>query len=366
MFRRACFAPRVEALHIMELVSTPKNPIPLGASSGYLDIRKGLRLRYASWQSALRERRGTVCIFPGRNEFIEKYFEVVGELRRRGFAVAVLDWRGQGGSSRLTRSPIKGHVMDFADYEEDLNYFMKGVVLPDCPAPYFALAHSMAATVMFKAATKRGCWFNRMVMTAPMIKILGLPMSQGLCQQLCDGLTLFGFGKQAVPGHDKENWSSEVFEGNPLTSDRERLFRNIAVLHAAPGLAAETPTIGWLKAALGAMAELANDKFAPRIRIPSLMVAAGDDQIVSSKAIEDFASRLRAGSQLVLRGARHEILQERDSIREQFWAAFDAFVPGVAMSKASSHSGGGGARWPDGERSREIRLRAGERGSLLA
>ena len=68
----------------MDLVSTPKNPIPLGASAGYLDIRKGVRIRYASWQSALRQRRGTVCIFPGRNEFIEKYFEVVGELRRRG------------------------------------------------------------------------------------------------------------------------------------------------------------------------------------------------------------------------------------------------------------------------------------------
>jgi len=56
---------------------------------------------------------------------------------------------------------------------------------------------------------------------------------------------------------------------------------------------------------------------------------------VSSKAVEELAVRLRAGSQIVLRGARHEILQERDAIREQFWAAFDAFVPGVAMSKAS-------------------------------
>jgi lysophospholipase len=318
----------------MDLVATPKNPIPLGASSGYLDIRKGVRVRYASWQSALRERRGTVCILPGRTEFIEKYFEVVGELRRRGFAVAVLDWRGQGGSSRLTRNPLKGHVNDFADYEEDLNHFMKGVVLPDCPAPYFALGHSMAATVLFKASTKRGCWFSRMVMIAPMIKIMGLPMSQTACAQLADVLTLFGFGKRAAPGRDKEYWSSEVFEGNPLTSDRERFFRNIAVLHAAPGLAVEPPTIGWLKAALDAMAEIGSDKFAPRIRVPALMVAAGDDQIVSSLAIEDFASRLRAGSQIVLRGARHEILQERDSIREQFWAAFDAFVPGVAMSKA--------------------------------
>jgi lysophospholipase len=318
----------------MDLVSTPKNPIPLGGTSGYLDIRKGVRVRYASWQSALRERRGTVCIFPGRNEFIEKYFEVVGELRRRGFAVAALDWRGQGGSSRLTRSAIKGHVRNFADYEEDLAYFMKGVVLPDCPAPYFALAHSMSATVLFKAATKRGNWFSRMVMTAPMIELMGLPMSQGLCARLADGLTLFGFGKQGVPSK-KDYWSSEVFEGNLLTSDRERFFRNVAVLHAAPGLAVGPPTIGWLHAAFEAMEELGNEKFAPRIRVPALMVAAGDDQIVSSKAIEDFASRLRAGSQLVLRGARHEILQERDSIREQFWAAFDAFVPGVALSKAS-------------------------------
>ncbi|MGH6736058.1 MAG: alpha/beta fold hydrolase [Methyloceanibacter sp.] len=318
----------------MVLVSTPKNPIPLGASSGYLDIRKGVRVRYASWQSALRERRGTVCIFPGRNEFIEKYFEVVGELRRRGFAVAVLDWRGQGGSSRLTRSQMKGHVRDFDDYEEDLAHFMKGVVLPDCPAPYYALAHSMAATVLFRAATKRGCWFSRIVMTAPMVKLMGLPMPQGVCAPVADGLTLLGFGKQAVPGSNEKYWASEEFEGNPLTSDRERFFRNISVLRAAPGLAVGPPTVGWLNAAFEAMAQLGSEKFAPRIRIPALMVAAGDDQVVSSKAIEDLASRLRAGSQLVLRGSRHEILQERDAIREQFWAAFDAYIPGVALSKA--------------------------------
>ena len=61
----------------MDLVATPKNPIPLGASTGFIEIRKGLRIRFASWQSVLKERRGTVCILPGRTEFIEKYFEVV-------------------------------------------------------------------------------------------------------------------------------------------------------------------------------------------------------------------------------------------------------------------------------------------------
>ena len=107
------------------------------------------------------------------------------------------------------------------------------------------------------------------------------------------------------------------------------------MLQAAPELAIEAPTIGWLKAALEATQRVGSEKFAPRVRVPVLMLAASDDKIVVSEAVEDLAARLRAGSQIVLRGARHEILQERDTIREQFWAAFDAFVPGVALSKAS-------------------------------
>ncbi len=83
------------------------------------------------------------------------------------------------------------------------------------------------------------------------------------------------------------------------------------------------------------MAEIGSDKFPSRLRVPVLMLAASDDRLVSSLAIEELAMRLKVGSQLVLRGARHEILQERDVIRQQFWAAFDAFVPGAALSKAS-------------------------------
>ena len=283
----------------------------------------------------MRERRGTVCIFPGRSEFIEKYFEVVGELRRRGFAVAVLDWRGQGGSSRLLWDPLKGYVRSFADYEDDLARFMSEVVLPDCPPPYFALAHSMAATVLFRAATMRGCWFSRMVMTAPMLRIAELPISPGPLSALVWALSLAGFGRNSRAGGMKDYLASQVFEGNLLTSDRERFLRNQSVVDAAPKLAVGPPTIAWLRAALGAMRDIARIAFPPRMRVPVLMLAASDDRIVSSLAIEEMATRLKVGAQLVLRGARHEILQERDVIRQQFWAAFDAFVPGAALSKAS-------------------------------
>ncbi len=66
---------------------------------------------------------------------IEKFFEVIGDLRARGFAVATIDWRGQGGSQRLLPDPRKGHIGDFSAYQLDLEVLMREVVLPDCPAP---------------------------------------------------------------------------------------------------------------------------------------------------------------------------------------------------------------------------------------
>ena len=56
---------------------------------------------------------------------------------------------------------------------------------------------------------------------------------------------------------------------------------------------------------------------------------AGRDEVVSTPAIETFGMNLLAGRHLIVAGSKHEILQEQDHYRGQFWAAFDAFVPGT-------------------------------------
>ncbi len=81
--------------------------------SGTIKTPDGAELRFARWQPPAG-RKGTVCVFGGRGECIEKYFEVVRELRERGFAVATIDWRGQGHSSRQLRDPRKGYVRRFS------------------------------------------------------------------------------------------------------------------------------------------------------------------------------------------------------------------------------------------------------------
>jgi len=313
----------------MTLVSIPANPVPENATAGTIKTPDGAELRFARWAPPAG-RKGTVCVFTGRSESIEKYFETVRDLRDRGFAVAIIDWRGQGHSSRRLRDTRKGYVRSFSDYEIDVETFVTQVVLPDCPPPYFALAHSMGGTVLLRLAHSGKRWFDRVVLSAPMIDLPGSRTALP-ARLLLRAMRIAGQGSRYVPGGNDELSGLASFVNNPLTSDPVRYARNAAILEEDPTLGIASPTVAWADAAFSAMMTFRRISYPSQIRQPILMLAASSDTVVSTAAIEEFAYHLRAGSHLVIAGAKHEILQEQDRYRSQFWAAFDAFVPGTPL-----------------------------------
>ncbi len=311
----------------MKLASIPANPVPDNVVAGSIKTPDGVTVRFARFAPP-PGRKGTVVLLQGRAEFIEKYFETARDLRARGFAVATFDWRGQGLSDRVLSDRHKGYVRDFSQYGIDLDAIMEQVVLPDCPPPYFALAHSMGAAIALRACHSGSRWFERVVLSAPLIALPAGRLSP-VAGPLTRFMRLLGRGSAYVPAGTDVSRGSEGFISNPLTSDPVRYARNAAVLEEEPTLGLGSPTIAWADAALRQMRELADPGYAGHIRQPILMVAAGRDEIVSTPAIEQFGMNLLAGRHLILAGARHEILQEQDHYRAQFWAAFDAFVPGT-------------------------------------
>ncbi|MDP2358771.1 MAG: alpha/beta hydrolase [Beijerinckiaceae bacterium] len=311
----------------MKLVSIPANPVPDSVVTGGIKTPDGINLRFARWDPPPR-RKGTVVVLQGRAEYIEKYFETVRDLRARGFAVATFDWRGQGLSDRALSDRRKGHVRNFSEYATDLDAFMAQVVLPDCPPPFFALGHSMGGAIGIRACHDGRRWFERMVFTAPMIGLRPGPMTR-VAGPLARTLRMFGTGSAYIPTGHAQATGSEDFLGNVLTSDPVRFARNLAVLEEEPDLGLGSPSIAWADAALRLMKRFAVPSYAGQLRQPILLVAAGQDEVVSTPSIEQFGLNLLAGRHLILAGARHEILQEQDHYRGQFWAAFDAFVPGT-------------------------------------
>lgn len=301
------------------------NEAPPGARAAFLVAAGGKRLRYALFQAQQQPQQGTVVLLGGRNECIEKYFETVRSLTARGFTAATFDWRGQGLSDRILTDPRPGHVDDFAVYARDLDQFFADVVLPDCRGPYYVLAHSTGALVSLVAAPSLQNRVRRMVLVAPLLDVEDLPLSLDNVRRVTGFLGHVGFGRRYASGGA---WKPAAFEKNVLTGDRARYERNVLLYRTFPQLAMGGPTVRWMHAASTAAARVRDPDYMARLRIPTLFVAAGADTVVSTRAIERYARRLRCGASVTIEGARHEILQETDTVLAQFWAAFDAFVPG--------------------------------------
>ncbi|WP_321501459.1 alpha/beta hydrolase [Breoghania sp.] len=311
----------------MDLVAHPKNPIPTGVHAGFVTTDDGRRIRYARFDAVESPLQGTVTIFQGRAEFIEKYFETVQDLRARGFAVVAFDWRGQGGSERLISGSRRGYVDSFEEYVHDAMAVIEQVSLPDCPGPHYGLTHSMGGLVALLGHKRLRTVFERVVMCAPLFGLGKFAPSESFVGPLAAVATLTGFAERPLALTDTKA-AANPFEGNPLTHDAHRFERMMALLDKAPELDTGPATIGWLNAACRAMRHVREDGFAPQVSLPVLFVAAGADEVVSSRATEELASRMRAAGFVEIPGARHELMAEAKRFREQFWAAFDAFIPG--------------------------------------
>jgi lysophospholipase len=309
-----------------DLVAVPGYPAPPGAVVEWLTLGDGVRLRTVRWILPQHEARGTVLLIQGRTEFIEKYFEVVGELLARGLSVVTFDWRGQGLSTRLLPSdPLKGHVRDFSEFDADLCAVMARIMREYGTKPYLGLAHSMGGNVLLRYLHDNPHEFERAVLTAPMLAIRTAPYPPWFARTMALCSTSAGASNSYVLGGEKQSPFELTFETNGVTSDPARFERFMSCIKAEPRLALGAPTFGWLEAAYRSMELVASEEFAHAIETPVLLIGAAHDQLVIPGADLTLVRRIKRGMYVMLK-AEHEIMMERDEIRRAFWGCFDPFV----------------------------------------
>jgi len=307
----------------MKLVITPANPAPEGAVCVPVVTADGKYLRAMMAKRA--DSRGTVVLLGGRGDFFERYFETARELMERGYSIAALDVRGQGGSERLLRNRYRGHIRHFRDHEDDLDSFMSQVVLPNLPPPYFIIGHSTGGAIVLHYLRRRD-WFARGLVVAPLIGLVYGLWPLPLVRALVFLATRLGLGWMFLPGQRRFPMGRDDFPGNPLTSDAKRWQRDSEILETEPELGVGGPTFSWLRAAMRATAALKAMGSRDRLRCPVLIVASGRDRVVDNEAIRRFTRKVPGVSLVVIEEALHEIMTEKDEVRRQFLVAFDAFV----------------------------------------
>lgn len=291
----------------------------------WLITSDGVRIRLGYWPGGAL---GTVVFLPGRTEYIEKYGPAARELRRRGWSMVVLDWRGQGLSERALPDPMLGHVERFTDYQRDLDAAL-GWIASEGHArglggPLMQMSHSMGGLIGLRALT-RGLPFRASVFSAPMwgirIPLWGRPLA-GFMRRLPLALP---HDRGYAPSTSPQSYILRTaFEQNHLTGDATTWSWLRRQLEAEPGLRLGGPSLGWLRDALRECARVAR---MPAPELPSLVALGSREYIVMPGPIRQRMRAWQGGRLDLYPGARHEVPMETPDHRARFYdSAHDLFT----------------------------------------
>ncbi|TMV09001.1 alpha/beta hydrolase [Ruegeria sediminis] len=307
---------------------------PAGGAAHWVQTSDGIRIRAGHWLPT-GAASGTVMVFPGRTEYVEKYGDAAREFVGRGFAVLAVDWRGQGLAQRLLPDPRIGHVDAFTDYQRDVSAVLDLATELDLPKPWFVVGHSMGGAIGQRAAMERDC-FSASAFTGPMWGIFFSSLMKPLSQITAYWGPRFGLGHKTPPTTSLESYvASQPFEGNVLTRDPDMFRMMKDQLAAHPELALGAPSTLWLREALDECKYLMAQ---PAPNIPCLTFLGGHEQIVDRKAIRKRMEDWPNGTLVEIPDGEHEVLMEGPDVRgpvyERIAELFSANLPNNARRTA--------------------------------
>ncbi len=288
----------------------------------WLTTSDGVRIRVATWNEGSKNDKGTVLIFPGRSEYIEKYALAARDLQARGYASMAIDWRGQGLADRATGDPLIGHVDHFDDFQRDVDIMVETSKAQNLPKPFYLLGHSMGGAIGLRAL------FNGLPViaagfSAPMWGIGMTPAQKPLAWTLGPFLKAIGMGKSRTPMTSAETYvMTAPFDDNQLTTDRAMWDLMVHQAKTHPELTLGGPSISWLLGGMRECRDLAR-KSAPDM--PTITFLGTNERIVNPASVNKRMAKWPESELITIEGAEHEIMMESTDTQSDMFDRLDRF-----------------------------------------
>ena len=274
-------------------------------------MRDGWPVRTLRWPA--RDGRGTILLATGRADFIEKFAETIHDLVDAGWGVASFDWRGQGLSRRVGKTPMHGASPGFDVWLDDLEALLAWA---GGGQAINVIAHSMGGHLVLRHLASGRPGIARAALTSPMTGIAARPLGPTIARLVARWQVRRGHGGDYVwgggpwqpgrPGERRQIW---------LTSSAERYGDENWWIGQYPGLALGSVTWGWLDDGFAANAALAAPGVPEAITVPVLALVPDRDALVDSAATQRLVARIPGGQCEAFPGAGHELLREAEPLR---------------------------------------------------
>ena len=300
-----------------------RRAIPAAARITRWTAPDGWVLRRFDWPASGTP-RGRLLFEGGRGDIFEKYLETFAYWQAQGWSVTSFDWRGQGGSGRLTPNAHVGHVDDFRTYIDDFRAFWAEWVTPGI-GPHVAIGHSMGGHLLLRALLEGAATPDAAILVAPM---LGLHSPVGATLGGALAAVMARAGEPTRPAwRGNERPATTETRQALLTHDPARYEDEIFWQSTRPELLLGPPSWRWLAQAFSSTKMVQNDPRLATLTTPLLFLLADADKLVSSRIAAKVAGRL-PNSTVVRFGpeSAHEILREADGVRASALGEIDGFL----------------------------------------
>ena len=310
-----------------------RRQLPDGAALSVWSTADRWPLRRFAWDSSASPPRGSILFQGGRGDIPEKYFETFAHWHRAGWGVESFDWRGQGGSGRLSADPLVGHVEGFAPWIADLAAYC-AEWRARTPAPHVVIGHSMGGHLLLRALGEKRIAPDAAILIAPMLGLRSAPLPARIARIAAHLMTRVGSpARLAWKANERpagRHASREAF----LTHDHARYTDELWWKAQKPELALGPPSWRWLACAYDSTLAMERAGVIEAIATPLLILATAADQLVDPAAIRRAAARL-PDAVLHLYGpeSAHEILREVDAVRDDALVRIDAFLADRAPAR---------------------------------
>ena len=277
----------------------------------YFNGKQNCRIAYRHFSHQQADERKLVILANGRAENILKWTEIAYDFFHAGYDVLVFDHRGQGYSQRLLADPEKGYLDEFRFYVDDMANLIEKVTALYDYSRQFILSHSLGGLISAYYLANCDHKINKAVLSTP---FFGVPMKHPIRDELIINLMiLLGQGRRYVFG--KTAYKPADLNNNELSFCKTRMKWMNRINRKFPEIHLGGPTFRWVHLCLQAIKRL--PQIIPRIEIPVLIFASERDNIVSNKNLQNLAALFPDCRVERVEHAKHEILFERDYLREK-------------------------------------------------
>ena len=294
---------------------------PQAANTSYKATTDGIRVRTSFW--AANDPVGTVFVFPGRADYIEKYGGLANFCLSNNLNVIAIDWRGQGLSERLLDDKNIGHIEDFKNYQNDVEVIIKEAKDASMVKPWIIFAHSMGGLIGLRTLHDNPV-FKKVVFTSPMWGIQMPPILKSGASIIMSLISLIGKMETYAPTTSPETRIlNEEYEFNKLTSDIRnfKLLRQQLIQH--PDLQIGGPSSAWVSAALDEI-EFQIGKEPPIT--PALCFLGEKEEIIDNLAVREFCKNWDSCDLISIPDAKHDLLMEKKMILHSLFEKLEKFI----------------------------------------